>query len=486
MKREILRMQNVCLPGKYQYYGLEDFHVHLCEGEMVNILSLSNEKRSLLYEYFTGKVPLAQGRVWFDKKSLLEGTLFQNKEDVICIGQKVALIPGLSIAENICVINGKHKPCWKDNKHRIFFRARILLAQYAPELRPQTLVRELSQKEMRIVELLRAVQSETKLVVIDDVFSGYGRNDCIRIQELIEELKKKKTAILYNCHNTDFFREFADRTVVLRNGRNVHTFFEGYYDEIYCMKLMIGNEKLSPFQRKSTVRPEITFEICHLTGGNWVKNVNMQFQKGEIVGLYDLNNRKNLELLRIITGQIPLQKGFMYLNGTVYEPGNENEMMKMGVGFISREMEENGLVGTMDAADNLCLPLMKRMGTTGFFRKRKLAEFLVREHLEELGIPPDKVHEQVRYFDDYIKLNILMLRWKLVQPVFMICEEPFGNADMIKQNIIFRALADLAEHGCTVLIESQYKNELQTICDTVYALNSGENMEDQKYTIRQI
>ena len=199
MKKEVLRMQDVCV-GNFEPYGLNDFCLHICEGEMVNVIGLSGAGKTMIYEYFMGYIPLRKGKVIFDGKTSHAGEYFGNINDVICIGKGSTLISGLSVAENIFIITGKRKVSGIIRMKNIYYRAKILLAQYAPELSPYTLIRNLTPLQMIIVEMLRVIENEAKLIIIDDVFQGYGQNDLLRVTELLGILKEKKVAIIYGSH----------------------------------------------------------------------------------------------------------------------------------------------------------------------------------------------------------------------------------------------------------------------------------------------
>lgn len=484
MKKEVLRMQDVWL-GSIVTCGLEDFHLHIREGEMVNLVGLSGAGKTILYEYFMGHIPLHEGKVIYNGIVSFKGEYFKGITDVVCIGRGSTLIPGLSIAENIFIITGKRRVKRFVRMKNINYRAKILLGQYAPELSPETLVRDLSTAEQRMVEILRALESEAKLIVIDDVFQGYGQNDMGRILSLLEILKEKKTAILYESHELDFTRKLADKVVVLRKGRNVRTFYQADYDSGLCKKLLIGNDEPPAFIHQTACTGEKVFEIRNLTGEQELENLNLEFHKGEIVGFYDLNNRKNMELLNIIGGYTEPEKGGMYLEGQRYEPHSLDDAIRCGVGYIPRNMQDVSLVESMSFMENLCLPILKKTSYMHIFRSQKVLDYIENEYFENLGIPETEKERPVRYYDTYIQHSIFLMRWILFRPKVIVCMDPCGNADMIMRDIVYHALEELAKGGAAVLVASQNLNELKTISDTLYVMNSNEKSRFQQYKIRE-
>ena len=478
MRKEILRMQEVCA-GRYEPGGLSHFQLHMKEGEMVGLYGYSGAGKTVLYEYFMGDIPLKSGKVVFDGRICPEGGRFPYAQLVLCLGSGSTLIPGLSVAENIFVINGKRKGwnlVWRPN---IYYRARMLLGQYAPQLSPHTLARELTPAQMRLVELLRAIENEVKLVVIDDSFQGFGQSDMQILTDILAVLKKRRVAILFETLEIKLNYGIMDRIVLLRKGKNVRTFYEEDFDDTYCRKLLLGNEVLPSFQKHSafTQRQRLQMRFGAYVAGCRGNDEGLTAREGEILGLYDMDNRRNVELLEQLLGAEPFEGEEILLDGEPYEPKGLEDALDHKIGYMLERMREISLVGTMDFADNLSLPILSRRWWRLFFRNRQVSEVLGAEYREQLQIPEEQLHTQVKYFDNYTRMGIFLQRWILFQPRLMVCIEPWANADMVMKDMIFRAFAEMTRGGTTILIASRNMNELRSICDSIYVLHAeGEGL----------
>lgn len=484
MEKEILRMQDVCT-GDYETYGLDEFHLFLRRGEIVNLIGLSGAGKTILYEFFMGYIPLKSGKVVFNDRVFGARERFSGMTDVTCIGRESTLIPGLSVGENIFIITGNRKVKGFVRMSDIYYRARILLGQYAPEISPDTLVWELSPAEKRMVELLRAIENEVKLVVIDDAFWGFGQSDVRRLLDLLMVLKEKKIAVIYESHEMDYISRISDRVVVMRKGRNIRSFYREDFDDQLCSRLLIGNDELPIFDRRNVSKERTALRLVNVSGESYIRNLNLEARAGEIVGIYDLNNAKNRELLELLVGEKPLVSGNIYLNGTRYEPKNLDYAISCNIGYFSGGQGEDGLVHTMNFTDNLYLPVLKKTSHLKIFRNRSVARFLGKEYMEELGIPNEAQWAKTEEFDEYVKKKIMLKRWVLFKPAVMICIEPFGSADMIMRDIMYKALSEMAENHSAILIASQDMNELKTICDTIYVLNNDSQETICRYDIRE-
>lgn len=475
MKKEILRMQEACA-GRYEPGGLDRFRLHLKEGELVGLYGYSGAGKTVLYEYFMGDIPLKSGKVVFDGRPCPPGARFPYAQQVLCLGSGSTLIPGLSVAENIFVINGKRKGwnlVWRPN---IYYRARMLLGQYAPQLSPHTLARELTPAQRRLVELLRAIENEVKLVVIDDSFQGFGQSDMQILIDILAVLKKRRVAILFETLEIKLNYGIMDRVVLLRKGNTVRTFYEEDFDETYCRKLLLGNEILPSFQKKPAYtlrqRLQIQMKLGEAGAGRQGKDMVLTAREGEILGLYDMDNRRNVELLEQLLGAKPFAGTAILLDGEPYEPKGPEDALNHGIGYMLGRMHEISLVGTMDFGDNLSLPILSRRWSRLFFQNRKVSQVMEAEYLEKLRIPREQLHTRVAYFDNYTRMRIFLQRWILFQPRLMICIEPWANADMVMKDMIFRAFAEMTSGGATILIASRNMNELRSICDSIYVLQA--------------
>ncbi len=474
MRKEILRMQDVSA-GDYEPLGLNGFHLFLRQGELVKLLGLSGSGKTMLYQFFQGHTVLKKGWVQYGNKTFHTGECFAATANVAGIGQESTLVPDMSVAENIFIINRRRK-----QKHLVWmkgvnYRAGMLLAQYAPDIEPTTPVRNLSTVQKRIVELLRAMESEAGFLIIDDAFDGMGRNDIRKITELLQVLREKGMAILYESQELNFVDRLADRVILLRKGRNIRTFYARDFDETFCMRLLTGDEGLPVFERKSVATEQVVMQLQGVTGRQYVRDLSLDLHQGEIVGLYDLNNHGNLELLDLMVGRGRKYAGRMFLQGQQYEPRDLDDAVSHNICFYQGNTHHDDLVEELSVQDNLCLPIQERITYPGGFRNRKAEQYLSRECMQRMGVPPGAEKGSIRGFEEWNQKRILMERWILTRPAVMACREPFVGIDVMLRDAMMKTLSELAGNHSAVLIASQDINELKMICDTIYSLDSDSN-----------
>ena len=479
LKKELLRMRQVYIAG-IGHRGLNHFGFHMNEGEIVYILGYNGAGKTTLYDYFNGKLPLESGKIEFDGQICPVGESFPYASKVVCLGKHSTLIPGLSVAENIFIINRKRKAWNLVSMSNVMYRAKLLLSQYAPELSPKTLVRNLSPADRRIVELLRAIENEAKMVFLDDVLQGFGQSDLGRIRRVLWDLKNKNIGVICASHEATIQPFHPDRVVAMRKGTIVRCYYEQDYTEQRVRNLLLGRKFEPAFQKKSYYTDEIVFSMYHRDADR--QEPYIYAKKGEIVGVFDKDNHKNVYLLQMILGKVSSDEYEMFLKNEPYTPENFNEAIKNHIGYMAEGTRDVPLVDTMNFGENLSLPVLQRIRHQKPLHVRKMIEVLNKEYGPKFKIPEKRWQDKTDCLDAYTRVCIFMECMLLFQPKMMICIEPWVGGDLTFQDMIMHNLMRMAKQGTAVLIASQNMNELRSICDSIYVV-SGDEDYPVKYSI---
>jgi ABC-type sugar transport system ATPase subunit len=472
-KKEILCMHNVCLGTSENY--LKDFRLRVCKGELIELLGITGAGKTALYRYLTGNEVLKKGSVVFQGRLYHPTERFEDTKEVICVGEQSSLLPGLSVAENICIITQKRKVSRIINRKAINYRVNLLLKQYVRGVEPDALAGSLTLPERHLVEMLRAVENEVELIYLDDIFGTYGQIDMLRVTHFMEALKEKGITVISAKRGKSVFESLTDRAIVLRDGQNVKTFYKVDYKEETFQEWMSGRTDQGIYQRHSSIQKEVVFQARNISCKSYIDQFSMKVHKGEIVGFYDMNNYANIEVIRILTGEVELLQGSMELNGKNYRPKSMEDVIKHNAGYISTMHNGSGLVDALGFAENLMLPVMLKMSLYGFLMNKRVNNYLQKEYLDLIGVDKENQYGRVSRYDIYTKTKIILYKWILAKPDLLICREICDEADVKLRNIIFEALAQMAEDGTAIVLSSHNIGELKSICDTIYLMNSSEN-----------
>lgn len=472
-KSEILYMQHVAAgSGKDQ---LTDFCFHICQGEMVELFGISGAGKTAIYNYFMGYEPLKAGRITFHGRVYDPPEKFQDTKDVVCVSRKSSLISALTIAENLCIITGRRKTRGFIRRRPLNYRVNLLLQQFLPQLRAEMRADSLTLAQKHMVELLRAMENEAKLVYMDDIMSGYSQWEVGQMRLLLAELIRRGMAIICARHGWKTFSGLTSRVLVLSRGVNVKTFYEPDFDQQEFNKWLLGSAMALQPRRASYRTAEVVFRADGLTGKNYVTDFSMDICRGEVVGFYDMNNNANVEAARLLAGREIGESGRMEFMGRAYGPRRVSEAIDAGVGYIPWYHESSGVVETMGFSENILLPVMKRMSYFGIFRNRKAEAFLKKEYMAQMDIPEDGEDVRAGMLGIYARQQIVLKKWLLRHPDLLVCEELAEDNDMKMRGIIAQGIDELASAGIAVVITAHDMTDLMNLCDTIYIMDSFGN-----------
>lgn len=472
-RSEILFMQHVAAgSGKDQ---LTDFCFHICQGELVELFGISGAGKTAIYDYFMGHEPLKAGRVTFGGRVYDPPEKFQDTKDVVCISRKSSLISALTIAENLCIITGRRKIKGFINRRQMNYRVNLLLQQFLPQLRAEMRADTLTLAQKHMVELLRAMENEAKLVYMDDIMSGYSQSELGQMRLLLAELIRRDMAIICARHGRKTFSGLTSRVLVLSRGVNVRTFYEPDFDLQEFDQWLLGSDMVLQPRRVSYRSGAVVFRADGLTGKNYVTDFSLEICRGEVVGFYDMNNHANVEAARLLVGREMPETGRMAFMGRDYGPRRVSEAIAAGVGYIPWYHEASGVVETMGFSENILLPVMKRMSYLGIFRNQKAETFLKKEYMAQMDIPEDGEDVRAGLLGIYACQQIVLKKWLLRHPELLVCEELAEDNDMKMRGIIAQGIDELASAGIAVVITAHDMTDLMNLCDTIYIMDSFGN-----------
>ena len=411
---EVLYMQHVEVGNGRE--KLNDLCFHICRGEMVELCGISGAGKTAFYNYLMGYEPLKSGRVTFDGKTFDPPEKFSGANDVVCISRKSSLISALTIAENLCIITGRRKVRGFIRQKNLNYRINLLLQQYIPELSAQTRAGDLTTPQKHMVELLRALENEAKLIYLDDITAGYGQMDLHKMERMLAAIKEKDIAVICARRVMRPFSGLTRRIVVLSHGVNVKTFYEMDFDQIIFNQWLLGSHAVAQLRRTSYKTEEVIFETSHLTGEHYVTDLTMSICRGEVVGFYDMNNHANIEAARIVAGLQKKYDGNMHLCNEAYRPVRVEDAVRAGTGYIPWYYDASGIVETLDFAENIFLPVMGRMSYFGFIKNQKAEDFIKREYISDMDIPPEYAGEKAGLLSVYARMEIVLKKWILAAP----------------------------------------------------------------------
>jgi ABC-type sugar transport system ATPase subunit len=449
-------------------FSLEPGEVHVLLGE-------NGAGKSTLMKILAGIYPPDAGEILLEEKKLsLKSMLDGQRLGVSIVLQEFNLIPDLTVAENLVLVNRPEGALWglisiremEQKAEKIFERLGISLA-------PDKTVRELSVAEKQLVEIAKALGFSAKVIIMDEPTAALADEEVDRLFRIIADLKKQGIGIVYISHRLEEIFRIGDRVTVLRDGEKVGTFTLKETSQYELIRLMVGRE-LKEFYPKETVAPgETILEARDLSAGNGrIQELNFKLRRGEILGLAGLVGAGRTELGRALFGLIPIDRGQIFFKGAPIKIKSPEQAIALGVCYLTEDRKEDGLFLDKSASFNLTIADLKRVMKLGLISPQRESA-TVRSLFDRLRINPAAPEREAQTFSGGNQQKLVLARLWGVGPEVLILDEPTRGIDVGAKVEIHRLIGQFVKNGGAVILISSELPELIGVADRILVLSEG-------------
>lgn len=449
---------------------LDDFMLNIFQKEIVNLIGLADSGKNMLINVLSGIETIDQGRVYIDETpvDLINRTL-SPQNGIFCIRQQTVLVQQLSIGENIFLIKRNNTRKFLINKRAIDAQTALLLSRIDLPIPSDTLAERLTLAQQHLIEILKAIIQGVKLIVLDDTADTYTRKEVEKLNETLLYAKAQGISILYVSHQLENITLLSDRVVIMRGGKNVRVIWSNDLNPREVPALLLGRLYAEQSPRKPRVRDRVAMTVRELSCSGDVSDISFQLFSGEILGILDPENKANLSLAGLLTGQIKRSSGRIELNGKSFSPRSLYSAIKEGVGLISSADLEMGILPNLTETENLNIMILKKTSHAKILVNERVIRYSWTKFLDHITHNNNEKQNGI-----YESLRILYWRWLLYFPSVLVCVNPCAYADMMMREIILSSLDEGAREGIGILICSSDISELSLLCDRILILHKGE------------
>ncbi len=480
----LLQMRGI---GK-RFHGvaaLKDVNLAVRAGEIHAVVGENGAGKSTLMKVLSGVYPHPdyEGEIhWQGRELRLAGIAEAERLGIIIIHQELALVPLLSIAENIFL---GHEPARggvidRALAHR---RSRELLARVGLKQSPATLVDELGVGQQQLVEIAKALAKDVRLLILDEPTASLNETDSAALLALLLELKAQGIACILISHKLNEIARVADTVTVLRDGSTVTTLDcrAGPPDEDTIIQAMVGRRLADRYPRRSPQIGELRFELRDWrvhhpqhAGREVVRGVNLSVRRGEIVGIAGLMGAGRTELAMSVFGRSWGRRisGRALMDGRELDLSTVQKAMDAGIAYVTEDRKSLGLVQSESITFNTTLarlPAVARHGVIDAAREHAVAE----DFRTRLATRCAGVQQSVANLSGGNQQKVVLAKWLFTEPRLLILDEPTRGIDVGAKFEIYTLIARLAEEGRSILLISSEMPELLGLCDRLYVMNEG-------------
>jgi len=454
--------------------ALDGVDLEVAPGGVHALIGENGAGKSTLMKVLSGAIQPDGGSM------VLDGQPYQpadpedaRRRGVAMIYQELNLAPHLSVLENVCL--GMEEARFGILARRSMeARVREALALlHHPDISPRVPVRRLSISAQQLVEVARALVSNARTIVFDEPTSSLTRRDTSHLFEVIRRLRERGVSIVYISHFLEEVREISDRFTVLRDGRTVGSGGMADTPLERIVELMVGRSVSEMFPRVPHEPGEPVLEARELAGVRRPRGASFSLRRGEILGVFGLVGAGRTETLRAIFGLDPVRSGkvssLRWGEITGISPG---QAIRRGLGLLSENRKEEGLLLERCLAENAALSDYRRMAVLGWIPPRRERE-AARRWMGDLGIKARGPEARASSLSGGNQQKVAIARLLYHEVDVFLLDEPTRGIDVGSKAQIYDLIDKLAVSGKAVLMVSSYLPELFGVCDRIAVMRRG-------------
>ena len=485
MAKVLLEMKNITktFPG---VKALDNVNLKVEEGEIHALVGENGAGKSTLMNVLSGIYPYGtyEGDIIYNGEICKFNKIKDSEEKgIVIIHQELALVPYMSIAENMFLGNEQGKKNAID-WDKTYAEADKYLKMVGLTESSKTLIKEIGTGKQQLVEIAKALAKNAKLLILDEPTSSLNETDSKALLDLMLEFKKQGMTMIIITHKLNEVAYVADKITVVRDGSTIETMDKTKTEisEDRIIQGMVGRELTDRFPKRQGVKiGDINMEV-----DNWtvyhplyperkvVDNVSINVRKGEVVGIYGLMGAGRTELAMSIFGRSYGTgiTGTLKLNGKEITLKNPKEAIKNKIAYVTEDRKGNGLVLTNPIKINTTLANLDSISKHKVIDKDKEYQ-VAEEYRAKLRTKCPSVEQNVGNLSGGNQQKVLLAKWMFTEPDVLILDEPTRGIDVGAKYEIYCIINDLVAAGKSVIMISSELPEVLGMSDRIYIMNAA-------------
>ncbi len=452
-------------------HALREASLVIAPGEVHALIGENGAGKSTLMKVLSGACHPDAGELRLDGKAIrLRNPLEARAQGIAMIYQELNLAPDLSIAENVLLGVEPNRWGWIDRKQRDARTQAALDVLGVGELAPDRPVGGLTIAEKQLVEIARALAGDPRVVIMDEPTSSLTSEETAKLFAVIRELRRQGVSVIYISHFLEECQDIADRYTVVRDGQvaGSGSMQDATMDELVA--LMVGREVRDIYALPTRTPGEPLLKVSALSGRDRPTDVSFTLRAGEIFGLAGLVGAGRTETLRVLFGLDHKQGGQVEHHDL--RRCQPKQCLDAGIGMLSENRKEEGLVLERSVADNLTLSDYQSVSRWGWIREGALRQAATR-WISELAVKADGPDQPIRALSGGNQQKIAIGRLLHHGVDVLLLDEPTRGIDVASKQQVYQRIGQLAQEGKGIVFVSSYLPELLGVCDTIGVMRRG-------------
>ncbi|APT51147.1 D-xylose ABC transporter ATP-binding protein [Bacillus safensis] len=445
----------------------------LVTGEVHALMGENGAGKSTLMNLLTGLYSLDQGTIQIDGKE----TAFKNPKEaeqhgIAFIHQELNIWPDMTVLENLFIGKEIYTKLGLLDTKKMKVLAQTQLDRLSVNLSLDQEAGSCSVGQKQMIEIAKALMTDAKVIIMDEPTAALTEREIEKLFQVIESLKKEGVSIVYISHRMEEIFAICDRITIMRDGKTVDTkaIPETNFHEV--VKKMVGRELTDRYPERTPSTGDIVLEVKQATKKGQFQDISFSVKAGEIVGVAGLMGAGRTEMMRSLFGLDPLDQGEVWVHGKKAVIKKPSDAVKLGIGFITEDRKDEGLMLDASIRENIGLPNLKSFSPKGLIDKKNEQDF-VDLLIKRLTIKTASSDISARSLSGGNQQKVVIAKWIGIQPKVLILDEPTRGVDVGAKREIYQLMNELTDRGVAILMVSSELPEILGMSDRVLVIHEG-------------
>jgi len=453
--------------------ALDGVNLSVRAGEVHALIGENGAGKSTLVKVLTGIYSADSGQIMLNGADVsFRSPLESQAAGIAAIHQEATMFGELTVTENIFMGHHLRRGPFVDWR-RMKSATAELLARLELDIDPDAVVRSLSIAQRHLVEIVKALSFDARIVIMDEPTSALSLREVEELYAIIRRLKQEGKAVIFISHKFDEIFEIADCFTVLRDGKYIG---EGRIEDASTdsiIGMMVGRtlDHMYPDYTRTQGAPILT--ASGLSRAGVFKDVSFDLHEGEILGFFGLVGAGRSEIMRAMFGIDRLDAGTIAVRGKTVQIGEPSDAMKMGIAFVPEDRQQQGVILKMKIRENETVPLLKLL-RKGLFLDRKREAEIADRYATMLEVRATSWEQPVESLSGGNQQKVVLAKWLATEPEMLILDEPTKGIDVATKAAVHDFVGRMAAQGKGIILVSSELPEVLGMSDNIIVLHEGE------------
>jgi len=452
--------------------ALDNVSMSIRAGEVHALIGENGAGKSTLVKILSGVFSASEGEIFLEGNRVAFKSPHESQlAGISAIHQEATMFPELTVTENIFMghhLTSRGLVGWQSMEQR----TRELLESLDITIDPKAKVKALSFAERQMVEIVKALSINTKIVIMDEPTSALTLREVEHLYKIVRQLIADGKAVIFISHKFEEIYDIADSYTVLRDGSWVGEGKVATSTVDQIVRLMVGRSLDQMYEKTEVVPGPVALKVDGLTRNGIFKDISFELRQGEILGFFGLVGAGRSEVMRVIFGIDRADGGEISIGGRKVEIRNPADAMRHGIALVPEDRQLQGAILTMNIRENMTLPIITNLARHRILRRGAENEITER-YGDMLQIKSAGWEAPVNSLSGGNQQKVVIAKWLATNPRVLVLDEPTKGIDVGTKVAVHKFISELAARNIAVILVSSELPEILGMSDTVIVMHEG-------------